>query len=138
MLLHVTFMKGTLLSYYLIRGRVCFSKIWSLSFMTGMVSSLRWIRGPPHLSQMPSFLGFKVLRLNISPQFLQFLLFESLSMIICSGTNRLMIASILTVFSRAFTCSTVRGKPSRIKPFSQSCLAILFLTTFMTVSSGTS
>lgn len=74
----------------------------------------------------------------MAPQFLQILLLESLAVIMLSGTWRFMIALIFVILSRAWACSIVLGKPSRIKPFLQSSRLILSFKTSITISSGTS
>ena len=110
-----------------------FSLFWIIS---GSWSDLL-ISSPWHLSHVPSFFGFSVIVLNISPQSLQVILDDRRFMIISFGTF-MFIAMSMSVISASFSAwLIVRGNPSRMKPFLQSSFFIRSLSISIVISSGT-
>lgn len=87
---------------------------------------------------MLSFFGFSVSLLYMVPHFLQVSLFDKRFIMMSSGTFRFMTRSIFDIFSRAFACFMVLGKPSRMQPFLQSGFLNLFARILIIISSGPS
>ena len=76
--------------------------------------------------------------MKISPQFLHEIREDALLIITLSSTSRFTTMSISINFFNCSACGIVRGNPSRMNPFSQSLLEILFFSISITTSSGTS
>ena len=120
------------------RGAVCSSYVFKRFWTTSGSSSGRLIISPWHLSHLPSIFGMRVLRLKISPQFLQVTLEDSLLMIISFGTFMFIARSMSVISDSISACGIVRGNPSRMNPFLQSSFSIRSFSISITILSGTS